>query len=268
MNLFLKIFFKYYEKVLCNIIVFILTPCYFIFEMNVVRPKIIEVYHLGIVKQYLHTICPTFCFINVTGNMIMSILTDTSLKRSHDTGTYCDRCMMYRPENSWHCEACNACIVRRDHHCFFFSRCIGLYNQRYYVSYLGYIMISMAYSAYYNYFFVSLKFEDSGFIVSIFRIINPLIRFMIPEPMGLRDLYVLFFILNVGLLVWSFSLFFFHITNVFKGVTARECNTVCLRCLNLSQWKENMVKVFGERWYLAVICPFVYSPWPETVKLE
>lgn len=267
-NSLLKVFLKYYEKVLCNIIVFIATPCFFIFEMNVVRPNLIEIYHLGIVKQYLHIICPTFCFVNVTGNMIMSILTDTSLKRSHEDGTYCEQCKMYRPLESWHCNECNACIIRRDHHCFFFSRCIGLYNQRYYVMYLGYIMISMAYSAYYNYFFVSSKFDEFGLLVSVLRILNPLLRFMVPEPMGMRDLYVLFFVTNVGLLIWSFSLFFFHTSNVFKGVTARESTTVCLRCLDLSKWKENMVKVFGVRWYLAIIFPFVYSPSPETLKLE
>ncbi|KOB75554.1 Palmitoyltransferase [Operophtera brumata] len=204
-------------KVICTFL-FILTPCFFIFEMTVVRPNIIQTYHLGIASQYLHLICSTFCYINVTGNMIMSILTDTSLKTSHENGTYCGRCNMYRPAKSWHCDTCNTCILRRDHHCMVFSRCIGLYNQRYYVSYLGYLFISMVYSAYYNYFFIAAKLEEYGLLYSILRICNPLLRFTMREPMAIEDIY----------------------------------------------GKENMLKVFGKKWYLAVICPFVNSPFPET----
>lgn len=267
-NLFLEIFLKYYQKFLCYIFVFIVTPCFFIFEMTVVRPNIIEMYHFGTATQYLHIICPTFCFLNVTGNMFMSILTDTRLKTSHRNGTYCEHCNMHRPARSWHCKTCNACIVRRDHHCSVLSRCIGLYNQRYFVSYLGYIFISMVYSTYYNYFYISAKFEESGLFFSILRICNPMLRFMITEPIGIRDVYLLLLIMNMALVFWSFSMFFYHTSNVFKGVTAYESKSVCLLCLNLSKWKENMVKVFGHKWYLAVLCPFVNSPLPENVRQD
>ncbi|XP_072940610.1 probable palmitoyltransferase ZDHHC24 [Epargyreus clarus] len=258
---YIKKFLKVYEKVICFGLVLFITPGFYIFELTIVRPSVVKIYKLSFYEEVFHIICSTFCFINVVGNMILSIFTDTSLKTWIPEGdTYCELCQIKRPAKAWHCKACNACILRRDHHCFFFSRCIGLYNQRYYVAYLGYIFISMVYSTYYNYLYVAAKFQDHGFALSAFRIINPLLRFMIPEPMGMNDLCVLLIFLNVGLIIWSGSLFWFHMGNVLRGVTAHEYRNS--GPIDKSMWKINLSNVFGVKWYWALIWPFAESPLP------
>lgn len=251
---------KYVERTFCYLLVLVITPCFFIFEMSVVRPVIVKTYHLGEIKHVMHIICSTFCFTNIVGNMMLCIFTETSLKQSVISEHYCDQCKINRPATAWHCSTCNTCVLRRDHHCFFLSRCIGLQNQRYYVLYLGYVFISLVYSAYYNYYYVLTKFEDQDFYLSAFKVINPLLRYLIPEPLGMRDLYVLFLFLNVGLVVWSGVLFLFHMRNVLRGVTAREYKSSS--GIPWSSMKINFLSVFGTKWYLAILWPFAVSPLP------
>lgn len=255
---FLYKLFYIFEKVHCHVMVLFSTPGFLIFEMSVVRPALIEIYKPGIAKQCLHIFLCMFCFINVTGNMMMSIYNDGNLKNKRlkptEGGDYCKLCETYRPPKAWHCKRCNVCIFRRDHHCFFFSRCIGLYNRRYYLLYLAYMNITMIYSSYYNYYFVSSKFKDLGFFLAVLRILNPVLRFFIPEPMATKDLYVLLFLFNVGLIAWSAVLFRFHMRNTIRGVTAHEHRDPAK-----NYWKDNLISVFGRRWYFAIVWPFVDS---------
>ncbi|XP_031769401.2 probable palmitoyltransferase ZDHHC24 [Galleria mellonella] len=212
--------------------------------MTIVRSNLVRMFDIGIVKHALHIILSTFCFINVIGNMIMTIVTDNSSKGDLKNGIFCEVCKRDRSPSTWHCRSCNICILKRDHHCFFFSSCIGLHNRRYYLLFLIYIVISLVYSSYYNYFYISSKFENYAFIISFFRIINPLLRFLIPEPMSNRDLYVFFLFLNVCLLGWMLALFCFHINNAIKGITTHESKDI--RSKNY-EWKENIINVFGKR---------------------
>ena len=38
---------------------------------------------------------------------------------------YCGECKIYRAETTEHCDDCKVCIHNYDHHCIFFSKCIG-----------------------------------------------------------------------------------------------------------------------------------------------
>lgn len=262
-----SLIYTIFTKAQCYIVVFILTPGIFIFQMTVVFPNLVAIFEVGIAKQILHISLATFCFINVIGNMIFSIIMDSSLKRTiSGDGTFCEYCRMLRPAKSWHCRKCNVCILKRDHHCTFIARCIGLHNQRYFILFLGYVMTSMAYATYYNYYYVASKFEDHGWILSAFRILNPLLRFMIPEPMGIKDMYVLYLFMNVGLVFWSGSLFFYHFRNIVMGVTSYESKFPQL--MDSSNWKENLLNVFGTKWYVAILWPLCDSPLPDTMKVE
>lgn len=37
----------------------------------------------------------------------------------------CEKCNFYMPKNTNHCEDCQICIADLDHHCQFYSKCIG-----------------------------------------------------------------------------------------------------------------------------------------------
>ncbi|KAJ0180180.1 hypothetical protein K1T71_004771 [Dendrolimus kikuchii] len=249
----------YFQKIRCYCIVFFVTPMFFAFEVLIMRPKYLSLHQMGDVEHLIHLTIATFLFINVCGNMFLTLLTNTSMKGYKGYGTsYCEICDIKRPQGSWHCKTCNACIVGRDHHCSFFVRCVGLYNQRYYVLYLGYVSISMLYSSYFNFWYVNSMFQGYEIFISALMVIS---SHGVIYQYGYRDLYVLFLLMNLGLFVWMGILFAVHFNNVLKGVSARGSrgsNVIVCK----EDWKKNIRKVFGEKWYWAILWPFAESPLP------
>lgn len=253
------------EKILSYLIVFFMTPTYFIFMMTIVRQAIVDTYQIGIGKHIFHIVLSLYFFINVAGNMLMSITTETKVEKSPDyelTGQYCSICKLYSPARSWHCRRCNICILKRDHHCYIFSKCIGLNNLRYYTLYLVHLAVSMFYSTYYTYYFVSMKFEKDGVALFAFRIVNPFLRYLANDPWSVRDLYVLFLFMNTSLIFWSLCLLRYLYNNLKIGVTAYEARDKTLCDKYKSDFKTNVLNVFGEKWYLTFLWPFVDSPLP------
>ena len=48
----------------------------------------------------------------------------------------CINCENLRPENTMHCNYCNKCVQRFDHHCTFVNNCLGYKNHRYFLLFL------------------------------------------------------------------------------------------------------------------------------------
>ena len=68
------------------------------------------------------------------------------LPEINDEGLYlCNVCQVYVHKNREHCDLCDVCIDDLDHHCVFFSKCIGGTNVAYFrLSILAFI-INMSY---------------------------------------------------------------------------------------------------------------------------
>ncbi|CDW81333.1 dhhc zinc finger domain containing protein [Stylonychia lemnae] len=58
---------------------------------------------------------------------------------------YCESCDQLQPPRAYHCEVCNCCILRIDHHCFWMGNCIGLYNFKNFNLYLLYMSNACGY---------------------------------------------------------------------------------------------------------------------------
>lgn len=46
-----------------------------------------------------------------------------------------------KPERTHHCSVCKTCIIKFDHHCPWLNQCVGLYNERYFVGFLVYMVL-------------------------------------------------------------------------------------------------------------------------------
>ena len=51
----------------------------------------------------------------------------------------CLKCNIIMPDRCSHCKSCKTCILKRDHHCPWLSKCIGYSNQKYYICMLTYL---------------------------------------------------------------------------------------------------------------------------------
>lgn len=55
----------------------------------------------------------------------------------------CDKCFIVRFPSVKHCNRCRGCVMSMDHHCPWVFNCIGQFNQKYFLQFLGYSLISL-----------------------------------------------------------------------------------------------------------------------------
>lgn len=236
----------------------------FIFELYVVLPTVIEQWSLAF---FCHLGCASFLFVNIMGNMIYGMFTNTTIKGRNFEGnkekwTLCSVCECLRPPRAWHCDICNICILKRDHHCTFLACCVGYYNHRYFMLFTFYVFVGMIYAFYYNIQFLSLFISWNHGII-LFKFICPLASIVI--DFGDESLYVALIELNVLIGLLSGYLFIYHFNNILKGRLVPEIKFYTKDFIYNKGWKLNVIEVFGSRWYLAWISPFIHSQLPDGI---
>lgn len=94
----------------------------------------------------------------------------------------CNKCSIVKSnESTGHCNVCDYCIIKRDHHCFWIDNCIGNNNHRLFILYLLYMQIFFIYSFNLLYYNVKLSTSIINFRISLMRLLLvqliPLISF-------------------------------------------------------------------------------------------
>lgn len=229
-------------------------PLFYWFELFVVIP---DFYESSSPYFWLHRIFGTLIMVNVVGNLLAVMFVDTSSSTVQlpNSPHYCNICKLPVPPRCWHCEICNKCILKRDHHCTFSGCCIGHYNQRYFLVFLGYFFIGCCYALCLNVFYIipRINFDFS----LIFQVFTPIVLLFYDAANAHKYVLTLFLVMNLVGLGISGILLHYHSQLVRKGAVAYEHN----RAINKYNYglRNNIISIFGARWYLTWIWPFIDS---------
>ncbi|XP_013188881.1 probable palmitoyltransferase ZDHHC24 [Amyelois transitella] len=258
-NKFLK---RILDHIFYLIFVLIFIPGIYYFHLGIVLPNFVGIWSL---EYHFHLLLSHFFLLNVVSNMVFGMFTDTSIKgrflgsTDKKDWTVCSVCECLRPPRAWHCNICNICILKRDHHCTFFACCIGYFNLRYFMFFTFYIFIANSYSLYYNIKFLALFLTWNHGIV-ILKFLFPLFSFVF--DFGYESLYVTLVVVQFVIIAFSGFLFFYHLNNLLKGRVGPEIKLGKKGLLYDKGWKSNLIEVFGSRYYLTWVAAFINSPLP------
>uniref|UniRef100_U5EV60 Palmitoyltransferase n=1 Tax=Corethrella appendiculata TaxID=1370023 RepID=U5EV60_9DIPT len=244
-------------------------PITFWFEVWIVLPDIhgyLSFFHV------LHCIPAIFLLFNITTNFLAILMCDTSIQTeiinvppntqidstsSTKTWHLCAMCETVVPPRSWHCNVCKACILKRDHHCVFTGCCIGHKNHRYFIIFVFYLFIATTYSCIYNNYFIWVQHgEEFRTWTSFVKIIFPLAMLMIDT--SVKQYYLVIYLINMIGMFFTGVLLIYHGRLILNGAVVHERKSPEY---NLGKW-ENLKMVLGERWYFALLSPFMESRLP------
>lgn len=252
---------RFFEHILFFLILLVLIPSFLYFEVSIVLPYFVEIWSFS---YFVHMSCITFLLINILGNLVYGVSVDTTIKgkllnnEESENWTLCTICETTRPPRAWHCDICNICVLKRDHHCTFIAACVGYHNQRYFMFFVFHILCAMLYALYYNVqFMYQFLAWNNGLI--LIKFVLPLVSIIFDQSM--ETIYIFILLLNVILMGICGAILIFHLENILKGRITPEIK----HSTNLEYdygWKLNIIEVFGKRWYLTWISPFLKSPLP------
>jgi palmitoyltransferase ZDHHC9/14/18 len=127
---------------------------------------------------------------------------------------FCNTCKIFRPPRSKHCQMCDNCVLRFDHHCPFVGNCIGLHNYRYFLVLINsaslflFITIGMT---------LHVLYLEFGQINSV---VNPFARFV--WTLAYNPFKDVFLVYSVFLLLAVLILSMYHSFIVFQNLTTNE----------------------------------------------
>ena len=208
-----------------------------------------------------HRCVSFYLLVQVVGNFGLAYRTDSSVLRlqgyrieSCELRVMCTQCEQNVPRRCHHCPFCNTCILKRDHHCFFMCTCIGYHNQKYFIIFCFYTVLSTIYGcclgANYLDILYNVRSSNIWWVYNLPRTIWYWISSDVRYPQViLAILYhnsLVSLIVSTGSLAWQM-----YIT--FKGQTTYEAR----RGINTHSCtvKENFYDTFGPYWYITLVLP-------------
>jgi hypothetical protein len=158
-------------------------------------------------------IIPRRPFLERSGGSHRRYLTDSR----EDSVKFCDTCKIYRPPRASHCTTCQNCVEVFDHHCPFVNNCIGKRNYRFFVMFLGSVVLSALTFAL-NIVIFAIKKSGSNMNATVIIIVCSVAVGVIAVPL-------------IGFLL-------FHIFLLIRGSTTRELLKSIKSQSHQNQWCE------------------------------
>lgn len=214
-----------------------------------------------------HVVFALFLYASALANIYKMIRTRivcdlTALGVSEEADwPYCGRCLCHRPPRTHHCPVCDVCVLKRDHHCWFGGVCVGHGNHRYYVCAISYMLVAAVYGNFYHFCFMVHQLEHLGHFGIPVCIAIPHFCAVFGYLSFYQFLVAVLSFIGFFLLAMLFWLLWIQVVQITRGQTSYERkhgehtydNSVL----------ENIRAVFGTRWYVAWICPWISSPLTE-----
>lgn len=251
---------------LSMIFVLVIVPLLYWFGLWIVLPAL---YEDDALSYSLHFVLGNFIVLNIVGNFTYTVLCDTSTGRcivpvstatAADGWRLCAVCESLSPPRSWHCDTCDSCILKRDHHCVFTGCCVGHHNHRYFVMFLWYLFVGATYAFAYGSLFIWSR-TSFDFPMSVVKMIFPVAIFLFGFDSSVEQFYLLLYVVSAVGTLYTGVLCVYHFNLVLRGVVGNESNKKDFT-YDMGCWRDNVRQVFGERWYLAWMLPYIKSQLP------
>jgi len=131
-----------------------------------------------------------------------------SVKVTKAAVTTCRKCGQVKPERAHHCRICNRCVLKYDHHCPWINQCVGIHNERHFVMFMAYIVLS-------TFCFSTLGYQQMLKALGL--------TFDYDWPYLLPQLcFILIYILSIVLCLAVAIMLLWHLWSVCKGETSVE----------------------------------------------
>ena len=215
----------------------------------------------------VHVLFALFLYVNSLANVYRMIRTRvacdlTALGVSENANwPYCERCLCHCPPRAHHCPVCDVCVLKRDHHCWFGGCCVGHANYRYYVCAICYMLAAAIYGNLYHFSFMLDQLEHLGPFGIPICITIPHFCAMFGFLTFYQFLVSVLSFMGFFLLVMFVWLVMIQVAQIGRGQTRYERKRG--DCTYDNGTMENVCAVFGERWYVAWMCPWIVSTLPE-----
>ena len=124
--------------------------------------------------------------------------------RSEELGKLplCNACLRWKVDRSHHCRQCGKCVLKMDHHCPWLANCIGFKNYKYFC-------------------LISIYGINSTMLVT-FTFWEAIIHFYTKGSILLSSFIIYVYLCNIGLMIFSFWLFFYNWNLVFSNLSLIE----------------------------------------------